>query len=231
MRGLADLQVVRPGFAVLARVVLLALVVLLGPGCAGRDHGGHHEHRFQDAERWTRVFDDPARDAWQRPDDVIRALALSPDALVADVGSGTGYFAVRLARAVPKGHVYGVDIEPDMVRYLAERGRREGLANLTSLAAAPGDPRLPRAVDMVLMVNTYHHIAERPAYFGRLRQSLRPGGRVAIIDYLPDAPSGPPRQARIPASFVKEEMGRAGYGLVGEHTFLPHQYFLVFTPR
>ena len=84
---------------------------------------------------------------------------------------------------------------------------------------------------MVLVVNTYHHIAERPAYFGRLRQSLRPGGRVAIIDYLPDAPAGPPRQARIPASFVKEEMGRAGYGLVGEHTFLPHQYFLVFTPR
>jgi hypothetical protein len=83
----------------------------------------------------------------------------------------------------------------------------------------------------VLVVNTYHHIAERPAYFGRLRQSLRPGGRVAIIDYLPDAPAGPPRQARIPASFVKEEMGRAGYGLVGEHTFLPHQYFLVFAPR
>ena len=73
----------------LARVVLLALVVLLGPGCAGRDHGGHHEHRFQDAERWTRVFDDPARDAWQRPDDVIQALALSPGALVAAVGSGT----------------------------------------------------------------------------------------------------------------------------------------------
>jgi SAM-dependent methyltransferase len=86
-------------------------------------------------------------------------------------------------------------------------------------------------VDLVLLVNTYHHIAERPVYFGRLRQSLRPGGRVAIIDFLPDAPAGPPRQARIPAAVVKEEMGRAGYGLVTEHTFLPDQYFLILGPR
>jgi SAM-dependent methyltransferase len=204
---------------------LLALIVLIGPGCAAG------QHRFQNAEQWARFFDDPARDAWQKPDDVIRALTLAPDVLVADIGSGTGYFAVRLARAVPQGHVYGVDVEPDMVRYLVERGRREGLTNLTAVEALPHDPRLPRAVDLVLMVNTYHHIAERPAYFGRLRQSLRPGGRVAIIDFLPDAPGGPPRRARIPAAVVKEEMGRAGYGLATEHTFLPDQYFLVFAPR
>jgi SAM-dependent methyltransferase len=207
----------------------MVLVVLIGTGCAGQGYGGHHEHRFQDAERWARVFDDPSRDAWQQPDAVIQALALAPDALVADLGSGTGYFAVRLARAVPQGHVYGADVEPDMVRYLAERRRREGLANLTSVQAAPQDPRLPGPVDLVLVVNTYHHIAERPTYFGRLLQSLRPGGRVAIIDFLPDAPTGPP--LRIPAAFVKEEMGRAGYGLVTEHTFLPHQYFVVFAPR
>ncbi len=210
---------------------LLALMVLIGAACAGADHSGHHQHQFQDAERWAGVFDDPARDAWQKPDDVIRALALAPDALVADIGAGTGYFAVRLARAVPRGHVYGVDLEPDMVKYLAERGRREGLANLTSIQAAPQDARLPQAVDLVLVVNTYHHIAERPAYFGRLRSSLRPGGRVAIIDFLPDAPAGPPRQSRIPAAVVKEEMGRAGYGLVTEQTFLPYQYFLIFAAK
>jgi SAM-dependent methyltransferase len=213
------------------QAALFVLVVLIGLGCAPQKHAGHHEHRFQDAERWARAFDDPARDAWQKPDDVIRALALTPDALVADIGSGTGYFAVRLARAVPQGHVYGADIEPDMVKYLAERGRREHLANLTAVEAAPGDPRLPRAVDLVLVVNTYHHIAERPAYFDRLRPSLRSAGRVAIIDFLPDAPAGPPRQARIAAAVVKEEMGRAGYGLAAEHAFLPNQYFLVFAPR
>ncbi len=210
------------------QAALLALVVA---GCAGQDHGGHYQHQFQGAEHWARMFDDPARDAWQKPDDVIRALAPASDALVVDIGSGTGYFAVRLARAVPQGHVYGADIEPDMVRYLAERGRREGLANLTSVEAAPNDPRLPRPVDLVLVVDTYHHIGERVSYFGRLRQSLRPGGRVAIIDFLPDAPEGPPRQARIAAAAVKEEMGQAGYGLATEHTFLPYQYFLVFAPR
>lgn len=210
---------------------LLVLVVLVGAGCARQEHGGHHEHAFQDAERWARIFDDPARDAWQKPGEVIRALAPARDALVADIGSGTGYFAVRLARAVPQGRVYGADTEPDMVRYLAERARREGLANLTAVEAAPDDPRLPGPVDLVLVVDTYHHIAERAAYFGRLRRSLRPGGRVAIIDFLPDAPAGPPRQARIPAAVVKNEMGRAGYGLATEHGFLPFQYFLVFAPR
>jgi SAM-dependent methyltransferase len=210
---------------------LLAIVVLIGAGCAGRQHGGHHPHRFQDAERWARIFDDPARDAWQKPDAVIRALALAPDALVADLGSGTGYFAVRLARAVPSGHVYGVDVEPDMVRYLTERGRREGLTNVTAVEAAPQDARLPRPVDLVLVVNTYHHIAERSDYFGRLRRALRPGGRLAIIDFLPDAPAGPPRHTRIPAAFVKGEMGQAGYDLLTEHTFLPYQFFLVFAPR
>ena len=160
---------------------LLVAVLILAVGCAAQDHAGHHEHRFKDAERWARAFDDPERDAWQKPDEVIRALALPPDAVVADIGSGTGYFAVRLARAVPRGHVYGADLEPDMVKYLAERGRREAITNLTAVQAAPDDPRLPRPVDLVLLVDTYHHVAERPAYFARLRRSLKPDGRVAII--------------------------------------------------
>lgn len=205
----------------------LALIVLIGPACAA----GQDTHRFQDAERWARIFDDPVRDVWQKPDEVIRVLALASDAVVADIGSGTGYFAARLARATPRGHVYGADLEPDMVRYLAERARREGLANVTAVQAAPDDARLPRPVDLVIVVNTYHHIGERSTYFGRLRRSLRPGGRLAIIDFLLDAPSGPPRHARIPAAVVKDELGRAGYGLVTEHTFLPHQYFLIFASR
>ncbi len=207
---------------------VLLVLVLLAAGCAG--HGGHHEHAFRDAERWASVFDDPARDAWQKPDEVIRALGLPPNALVADIGAGTGYFATRLARAVPRGRVYAVDVEPDMVRYLGERAQREGLTNLREVQAAPDDPRLPEPVDLVLLVNTYHHVADRSAYFRRLRQSLRPGSRVAIVYFLPDAPMGPPRHTRISAAVVKDEMGRAGYGVAAEHGFLPHQYFLVFTP-
>ncbi len=131
-------------------------------------HQGHMPHSFDNADEWAKRFEDPARDAWQKPDEVVAALALAPDAKVADVGSGTGYFAVRLARAVPRGHVYGADIEPDMARYLAERARREGLSNLTPVLAAADDAKLPEPVDLVLVVNTYHHIGEREAYFRRL---------------------------------------------------------------
>lgn len=160
---------------------------------------------------------------------MLRALALAPDAAVADVGSGTGYFAVRLARVVTQGRVYGADLEPDMVRFLNERAAKERLPNLASHRAAPDDPRLPAPVDLVLVVDTYHHIGERERYFKRLRQALKAGGRVAIIDFKPDSPVGP-RHGRIPSAQVSAEMVRAGYRLAAEHGFLPYQYFLVFEP-
>jgi len=189
-----------------------------------------HEHSFGDAEKWSGVFDDPARDAWQKPHEVITALALAPDAVVADIGSGTGYFSARLAHFVPKGRVYGVDVEPDMVKYLAERARREGLANVTSVAGVPDDARLPAKVDLVLLVDVYHHIGEREKYFRRLRDSLKTGGRVAIIDFRGDAPMGPPQRERISPARVTAEMKSAGYALAKQHAFLPNQYFLVFQP-
>ena len=189
-----------------------------------------HQHRFSDAEKWAKAFDDPERDAWQKPHEVIQALKLAPDAAVADIGSGTGYFAVRLAHRVPKGRVYGVDAEPDMVRYLTERAKREGLANLTVVAAKPNDPGIPSAVDLVILVDTYHHVPDRERYFRNLQKSLKPGGRLAIIDFTMDSPVGPPRSARIPADQVKKELGGAGYRLAQEHTFLPYQYFIEFVP-
>jgi len=190
-----------------------------------------HEHRFSGAERWAKVFDDPARDAWQKPHEVIAALSIAPDAVVADIGSGTGYFAVRLAHFVPKGRVYGVDTEPDMVKYLEERARREGLANIVSIPGRPGDANLPAKVDLALMVDVYHHIAEREGYFRSLRGSLKPGARIAIIDFRADSPSGPPKKERIPPEQVKAELARAGYALAKEHEFLPNQYFLVFEAK
>jgi SAM-dependent methyltransferase len=189
-----------------------------------------HEHRFSGAERWAHVFDDPARDAWQKPHEVIQALAPKPDAVVADIGSGTGYFAVRFANMVPKGRVYGVDVEPDMVKYLAQRAQREKLVNVRSIEGRPDDPRLPEKADLVVMVDVFHHIDERERYFRTLRGSLKPGGRVAIIDFRLDAKDGPPRAARIAPERVKAELKAAGYALAEEHAFLPRQYFLVFRP-
>jgi len=189
------------------------------------------EHRFSGAEHWAKVFDDPARDEWQKPHEVITALSPAPDWAVADIGSGTGYFAVRLAHFVPKGRVYGVDTEPEMVKYLAERAKREGLPNLVSIAGGYDDARLPAPVDLALMVDVYHHISQREAYFSKLRDSLKRGARLAVIDFRLDAPSGPPRSERIPPAQIKAELERAGYMLAKEHDFLPNQFFMVFEAR
>ena len=204
--------------------------VALAAGTAAAQSPHTHDHSFADPERWAKVFDDPKRDAWQKPHEVIRALALKPDAVIADIGSGTGYFAARFAHMVPKGRVYGVDTEPDMVKHLAERAKREGLGNLIALRAAPGDPRLPEKADLIILVDVFHHVEDRERYFSRLRDSLKPGGRVAIIDFRMDSPEGPPATARIAPEQVTAEFKRAGYALDREHGFLPNQYFLVFRP-
>jgi SAM-dependent methyltransferase len=189
-----------------------------------------HAHSFGGAEKWAKVFDDPERDAWQKPHDVIQVLALKPNAVVADIGAGTGYFSVRFANMTPKGRVYGVDIEPDMVKYLAARAKREGLKNVTAVAGAPDDPRLPEKADLIILVDVYHHVGDRERYFSNLKKSLKPGGRIAVIDFRMDSPVGPPQRARIAPEAVKSEMQRAGYILAQEHAFLPNQYFLVFKP-
>jgi SAM-dependent methyltransferase len=214
------------------RDLLLAAIagILMLSGPASAQSPDTHRHGFHDADKWSKVFDDPERDAWQKPHEVIEALGLSASNVVADIGSGTGYFAVRLAHRVPKGRVFGVDTEPDMVKHLAERAKREWLSNLVSLAWAPDDPKLPEKVDLVLLVDVYHHIAGRERYFRKLQGSLKPGGRIAIIDFRVEAPMGPPRHARISAERVRAELGRAGYALAEEHGFLPNQHFLVFRP-
>jgi SAM-dependent methyltransferase len=208
---------------------LAVSVALAGPTHAQSPQT--HQHSFSGAEQWAHVFDDPKRDEWQKPHEVIQALKLKPDARVADIGSGTGYFAMRLANMVPKGRVYGVDIEPDMVKYLSERAKREKRDNVIAVAASPNDPRLPEKVDLMLMVDVFHHIDNRASYLRKLQTLLEPRGRIAIIDFRLDSPDGPPKEARIAPDRVVAEMKTAGYRLEARHGFLPNQYFLVFTPE
>jgi cyclopropane fatty-acyl-phospholipid synthase-like methyltransferase len=190
----------------------------------------HMQHRFEDADRYAKSFDDPARDAWQMPDRVIAALKLPSDASVADIGAGTGYFSVRLAKAVAKGTVYAVDIEPGMLAHITKRAAAEKLGNIVTVQATAGSPKLPTAVDAVVVVDTYHHIPARPAYFRALKASLKPGGRVAIVDFRKDSPSGPPPEFRFEAAQIVREMEEAGYALATTHEFLPRQHFLEFAP-
>jgi SAM-dependent methyltransferase len=190
-----------------------------------------YQHSFGHAEMWAKEFDDPARDAWQKPNEVMEVLQLKRTSRVADLGAGTGYFSVRIAKRVPEGKLFAVDIEPDMLRYLRERAHRENLSVLVPILASADSPDLPEAVDLVLVVDTYHHIDNRISYFGKLKASLRPNGRLAIVDFKADSPEGPPPEYRVSPEKVIEELKAAGYLLVATHPFLPRQYFLVFQAK
>ena len=142
-------------------------------GHTGPSDGGFHR-RFDDAEKWAKEFDNPERDAWQKPEEAVEALKLTPAMTVADIGAGTGYFAARIAKRLPEGKVFAADIEQDMVRYLGQRAEREHLANLVAVQAAADGADLPEPVDLILVVDTYHHIGNRTQYFAKLQASLRP---------------------------------------------------------
>ncbi len=185
-------------------------------------------HRFEDANHWAKVFDDPSRDAWQHPDDIIASLALAPDMTVADVGAGTGYFTMRLARAVPSGHVIANDIEPDMVRYLNERAAKEHATNVTAVLGTADDPKLPPAsCDRILIVDVWHHVADRRAFAAKLAAALEPGGQIAIVDFTMAATHGPPKHHRLAPEAIIADLASAGLQAHVSPVALPEQFIVV----
>jgi ubiquinone/menaquinone biosynthesis C-methylase UbiE len=205
----------------LRRLGLLALFALaaLLPAPAPAQHGPQRS-----AEEWARIYNDPGRAAWQKPEEVLRALELKPQDVVADIGAGAGYFAVRFAPYVAK--VYAVDINADLLQFTA----RHAPGNVQTVLAAPDDAKLPDAsVDVAFFCDVIHHIGGRPEYLRRLARALRPGGRVVIIDfYKKPLPVGPPVEVKLTAEEVTAELRAAGFRLARQFDFLPYQYFLVF---
>ncbi|HXH07993.1 MAG TPA: methyltransferase domain-containing protein [Vicinamibacterales bacterium] len=190
----------------------------------------HRLHR--DPKAYIAALEDPERDAYQKPHEVIAALELKEGESIADIGAGSGYFALRFAQRVgARGRVYAVDISPDMILHLNRRIRDLGLANVVSILAPPDDPLLrPASVDRIFFCNVWHHIEDRPAYLEVLKRALKPGGQLVIIDFHKrELPVGPPPAMKLARDEVLREVGGAGFRLVGEHTFLPYQYFLVFS--
>jgi predicted methyltransferase len=209
-------------------------------GHAEAHHDDHLEgahaplvHRFQTAEQWAREFDDPARDEWQKPQEIVAAMKIENGMIVADLGAGTGYFEPSLSRAVsPTGSVLALDVEPDMVRYLNERVQREHLANVRPALVATDDPKLaPGSVDRILVVDVWHHIDARDAYAGKLRDALKNGGKVFVVDFKLEATHGPPKRHRLAPEQIAHELGAAGLTVETLATTLPEQYVVVGTRR
>jgi len=191
-------------------------------------HGHGHHHRFDDAASWSKVFDDPARDEWQKPAAVVAAMNVSASMTVADVGAGTGYFEPHLSKAAgASGKVIAIDIEADMVRWTNERAKREGLANVEARLGAPDDPKLgAQSVDRVLVVDTWHHIDDRAGYAKKLAAALRPNGMIFIVDFTKDSPHGPPKEARLTPEEVSADLRGAGLEAKKIDAGLPYQYMI-----
>jgi ubiquinone/menaquinone biosynthesis C-methylase UbiE len=179
------------------------------------------------------MFEGDERDAWQKPDEVVKQLRLRSGDVVADIGAGTGYFTRRFAAAVgPQGKAVGLDIEPTMVTHINEEAQKRRLPNLSARQVSPHDPQLePQSVDVVFLCDTYHHLQDRVAYARRLAPALKPGGRVVIVDFQKrPLPLGPPMEWKLAPEAVTEEFRQAGFQLARSEEFLPYQYFLEFTP-
>jgi predicted methyltransferase len=170
----------------------------------------------------------PRRAKWQRPAAVVRALRLRRGQVIAEVGSGPGYFTPRLARAVgPSGHVYALDPEPAVLDVMRKRIKKAGVRNVTPVLSRDDDPLLPVGrCELAVIINVYHHMHGGAAFLRRLVSRLPRGARVVNVDWHEGSEFGPPPGRRVPRERFLRDARRAGLKLVAERSFLPHQYFL-----
>ena len=226
------MKLIRNNRTAISAAVLLSLALPIPSSAEEQSHEQvHRHHSFEDMGRWIALFEDPRRQEWQKPEKVVEAIGLKKGDVVADIGAGTGYFTRLFATAVaPSGKAIGLDTEPGMVEYMKRDARERGLNTYSARVVKPDDPGLdPDSTDVVFICDTLHHIDDRVAYLKRISASLRPHGRVVIVDfYKKSLPVGPPPAMKLSKDEVIREFSEAGYRLIRSHDFLPYQYFLEF---
>lgn len=179
--------------------------------------GGHHHGpgHFADPSRFVAAWNDPERDIWQKPAEILAAMEIGPGDTVVDLGAGTGYLLPALSAAVgPEGRVVALDIEPAMLAFLDESAAAEGWANVATHAAAPDDPRLPPGgADAIVTLNVWHHVEAREAYAARVLDALAPGGTFVVVDFLKEETEGfgPPLEMRLHAEQIMAELRAGGF--------------------
>jgi arsenite methyltransferase len=182
----------------------------------------HQHHPPLSADEYAKILEDPSRDAWQKPQEVVETLHLRPDEVIADIGAGSGYFSRRFAQHA--GKVYAVDIDPKLLEIAGKNAPR----NLVTVLATPDDPKLLEgAIDTVFFCDVLHHIENRPAYYGKLSKALKPKGRIVVVDFYKKKL---PESMKLSENEVTSELKAAGFTRVASHK-LPYQYFLIFAKR
>ena len=216
--------------------LLVALVLTVSAQAqdgAKRDHQQMHR-LHNDPKAYMKALEDPKRDEYQKPHEVLTALNIKPGEVIADIGAGTGYFTFRLAHHVgDKGKVYAVDVSPDMIRHINRRSRDAKATNVVSILADNDDPLLAeQSVNRIFICDVWHHVENQTKYLAIMKKLLKPGGEIVMIDFhKKELPFGPPLQMKIAREDLIKQMETNGFRMAKEHTFLPHQYFLVFAPK
>ncbi len=193
-------------------------------------HGDHnHHHAFADPGERAKKWNDPERDKWQRPEEIVAALDLKPGATVADIGAGTGYMVAPLSKAVGKGGtVIAIDASAEMVEYLTKRSTDLGPAKIVPRKVGPDDPGLqPASVDSVLTLDTWHHIKGQEAYAKKVYEGVKRGGRFAVVEYEVDAEVGPPKAMRLEPGQVTKQLEAAGFRVEVVQESMPRHYMVV----
>jgi SAM-dependent methyltransferase len=171
----------------------------------------------------------PDRALWQKPDQIMDALAIADGAVVADLGAGDGWFTIQLARRVgPNGVVYAEDIQPQMIEAIRRRMQHEQLANVRAILGTPNDPRLPRGLDAALIVDVYHEIEDPVALLKNVARSLKPQGRLGLVVFNRGGGGpGPAPDQRVDPDGVVKAAVAAGFELISREA-LPFQTLMVF---
>ena len=176
----------------------------------------------------------PERESEEATSRAVDALELQPGMVAADIGAGSGYYSVRLARKVgPTGKVFATDIQAGMLDLLKRRMSRDGVANVVPVLGAPDDPRLPAAaIDLALMVDVYHELAAPQVFVRRLREALKPDGRLVLIEFRKEDPRVPIQELhKMSVEQVREELGADGYAIDKVIDVLPWQHIIVLKAK
>ncbi len=177
-------------------------------------------------------LDRSERDLEEDPDRAIDVLRIEKGATVADVGAGSGYMTVKLSKKVgPQGKVYANDIQQGMLDLLNKRLVKSKITNVTTVLGTQDDPRLPsEALDLIIMVDVYHELSQPQVILRKLRSSLKPGGRLVLLEYRKEDPDVPIRpEHKMSVADAKLEVEAEGFKLTKTNEDLPRQHILIFT--
>lgn len=179
-------------------------------------------------EEYVKLLESERRVQGLQVTKVIETLGIKVGDRVADIGAGSGVFARPIARLVgPKGLVYAVDIDPELIKYLEKTAADEKLSNIKTILAQESDPKLPEKVSLIIIIDTMHHIANQQAYLKTLKKYLRPQGRIAVVDFSKNWPAGHEKMAYT-VEDLNGWMAAAGFKPVEKHDFLESNFFVVY---